>query len=81
MFTNNNQSNKGGVTLYIKNSIPVRVKPAPTFIDDPNSPNGIITVGLVYKRSMDISTENFLMALEEIISSLDPNIKTYIMGD
>ena len=27
MFTNNNQSNKGGVALYIKNSIPVMVKP------------------------------------------------------
>ena len=29
---------------------------------------------------MGISTENFSIALEEIISSLDPNIKTYIMG-
>ena len=37
--------------------------------------------GLVYKRSVDISTENFSIALEEIISSLDENIKTYIMGD
>ena len=44
-------------------------------------PSGIITVGLVYKRSVDIGTENFSIALEEIISSLDPNIKTYIMGD
>ena len=35
----------------------------------------------MYKRSVDISTENFSIALEEIISSLDPNIKTYIMGD
>ena len=26
-------------------------------------------------------TENFFIALTEIISSLDPNIKTYIMGD
>ena len=46
-----------------------------------NTPSGIITVGLVYKRSVDISTENFSIALEEIISSLYPNIKTYIMGD
>ena len=30
---------------------------------------------------MDISTENCSVVLEEIISSLDPNIKTYIMGD
>ena len=30
MFTNNNQSNKGGVALYIKNVIPVTVKPAQT---------------------------------------------------
>ena len=34
----------------------------------------------MYKRSVDISTENFSIALEEIISSLDSNIKTYIMG-
>ena len=31
--------------------------------------------------SVDISTENFSIALGEIISSLDRNIKTYIMGD
>ena len=89
MFTNTSQYNKGGVALYIKNSIPVMVKPAQTIIQngietifaDLNTPCGIITVGLVYKRSVDISTENFSIALEEIISSLDPNIKTYIMGD
>ena len=75
--------------LYVKNSIHVIVKPVQTFIRndietifaDLNTPSGIITVGLVYKRSGDISTENFSIALEEIISSLDPNIKTYIMGD
>ena len=27
------------------------------------------------------TTKNFYSAIEEIISSLDPNIKTYIMGD
>ena len=70
--------------FYIKNSIPVMVKPAQTIIRngietifaDLNTQSGIITVGLVYKRSVDISTENFSVALEEIISSLDPNIKT-----
>ena len=89
MFSNNNQSNKGGVALYIKNSIPVTVKPAQTIIRkgiatifaDLNTQSGIITVVLMYKRSGYISTENFYIALEEIISSLDPNIKTYIMGD
>ena len=58
MFTNNNQSNKGRVALYIKNSIPVTVKPEQTFIRngietifvDLNTPSGIITVGFVYKR-------------------------------
>ena len=30
---------------------------------------------------MDNSTENFCLALEEIISSLDRNVKTNIMGD
>ena len=86
MFTNNNQSNKGGVALYIKNIIPVKVKPAQTIIRngietifaDLNTTSGIITVGLVYKRSVGISTENFSIALEEIISSLDSNIKTIL---
>ena len=32
LLTNNNQFNKGGVALYIKNSIPVMVKPEQTFI-------------------------------------------------
>ena len=68
MFTNNNQSNKGGVALiYIKNSIPVMVKPAQTIIrngietifSDLNTPSGTVTVGLVYRRSVNISTENF----------------------
>ena len=36
--------------------------------------NGIIVVGLIYKRSLDISTEIF-------ISTLDPRVKTYIIGD
>ena len=89
MFTNNNQSNKGEVALYIKNNIPVMVKAAQTIIQncietifaDLKTPSGIITVGLVYKLSVDISTENFSLALEEIISSLDPNIKAYIICD
>ena len=67
LLTNNNQSNKGGVALYIKNSIPLMVKPAQTIIRngietifaDLNTQSGIITVVLVYKRSVDISTENF----------------------
>ena len=57
-----------------------------TIFSDLDTQSGIITVGfmivgLVYKRSVDITTENFSIALEEIISSLDPNIKTYIMGE
>ena len=84
MFTNNNQSDKGGLALYIKNNIEVMVKlqqactrsGIETTFADLNTPSGIITVGLVYKRSIEISTENF-----SIIFSLDPNIKTYIMGD
>ena len=32
MLTNNNQSNKGGLALYIKNNIPAMIKPAQTFI-------------------------------------------------
>ena len=51
-----------------------------TIFADLNTPSGIVSVGLVYNHSVDISTENFSIALEEIISSLDPNIKTYIKG-
>ena len=55
MFTNNNQSNIGGLALYIKNNIPVMVKQEQTFtrngietiFADLNTPSGIITVGLV----------------------------------
>ena len=43
-----------------------------------NTPNGIIIVGLVYKLSVDINVENFSTALETIIFSLDPHNKTYI---
>ena len=38
-------------------------------------------VRLIYMRSVDISTENFPVALEPFISSLDARVKTYIMGD
>ena len=51
-----------------------------TIFADLNTPSGIITVGFVYERSVDISTDNFSITLEVIISSLDPNMKTYIMG-
>ena len=44
--------------------------------------NGIIVVGLIYKRSVDISTENFSFALEPFISFNDPRVLfLYIMGD
>ena len=32
-------------------------------------------------HSVDISTENFSVALDPVISSLDPCVKTYIVGD
>ena len=75
-------------TLYIKSNIPVTIKPEQTFIRDgiesnfaELTTNGIIVVGLIYKRSVDISTEKFSVALEPLISSLDPRVKTYTMGD
>ena len=85
----NNQSNKGGLALYIKNNIPATIKPAQTFIRggietifaDLNTPNGITTVGLVYKLSVDINIENyFTIALETIISSLDQIIRHISYG-
>ena len=42
---------------------------------------GIIVVGLIYKRSVDISTKKYSVALEPLISSLDPRDKTYIICD
>ena len=85
----NNQSKKGGLALYIKNRIPSIVKSEQTFIRngietifaDLTTPSDTITVGLVHKRSVDINTEHLSIALKEIISSLDPNINTYIIGD
>ena len=38
-------------------------------------------VGLIYKRSVDISTEIFSFALEPLIFSLNPRVKTYIISD
>ena len=89
LITNNNQLNKGGLALYIKSNIPVTIKPKQTFIRNGiesilaelTTTNYIIVVGLIYKRSVDISTENFSVALEPLISSLDPRVKTYIIGD
>ena len=43
--------------------------------------NGVIVVGLINKRCVDISTEIFSVALKPLISSLDQRIKTYIIGD
>ena len=63
-----------GYIIIIRNGIEI-------IFADLNTPSAIITVGFMYKRGVDTSTENFSIALEEIISSLDPNIKTYIMGD
>ena len=64
------------------------IKPEQTFIHDGiesifaklTTTNGIIVVGLIYKRSVDISTEKFSVALEPLVSFLDPRVKTYIMG-
>ena len=56
----------------MKSNIPVTIKPELTFIcNDTESffaelttPNGIIVVGLIYKCSVDLSTEKFSVALE-----------------
>ena len=84
LITNNNQLNKGGLALCIKSNIPVTIKSEQTFIRsgiesifaELTTTNGIIVVGLIYKRCVDISTENFSVALEPLISSLDPRVKT-----
>ena len=89
LITNNNQLNKGGLALYIKSNIPATIKPEQTFIRNGiesifaelTTTNGITVVGLIYMCSVDISTENFSVVLEPLISSLDPLVKTYIMGD
>ena len=89
LITNNNQLKKGGLDLYIKSNIQVTIKHEQTFIrngiksifTELTTTNGIIVDGLIYKRSVDISTENFSVALDPLISSLDPRVKTYIMSD
>ena len=90
LVTNNNQLNKGGLTLYLKSYIPVIIKPEQSFIcngieslffTELGITNGIIEVGLIYMHSVHKSTDNFSVALEPLISALDPRVKTYIMGD
>ena len=57
-MTNNNQLNKGRLVLYVKSNIPVTIKPEQTFIRNAiesifpelTTINGIIAVGLIYKR-------------------------------
>ena len=86
---NNNQLNKGGLALNIKSNNPVSIKPEQTFICNSiesifiefTTTNGIIVNGLIYSCSVDRSTEHFSVVLEPLISSLDPRVKTYIMGD
>ena len=66
---NNNQLNRGGLARYIKNNIPVKIKPEQTFIRNGiesifaelTTTNGIIVVGISYKRSVDISTKKILL--------------------
>ena len=70
LITNYNQWNKGGLALYIKCNIPATIKPEQTFIRNGieslfaelTTTNGIIVVGLIYKRSLDISTEKIYAA-------------------
>ena len=86
---NNNQLNKARLALYIKSIIPVAIKPEQTFIRNGiksifaelTTTNVIIVVGLIYKHSVYISTENVSVALEPLIFSLDSCVKTNIIGD
>ena len=88
-ITNNTQLNMGGLALCIKGNISVTIQLEQTFIlngiesifAELSTNNGIIVVGISYKRIVDISTDKFLVTLEPLISSLNPRVKTYIMGD
>ena len=89
LITNNNQLNKGVLALYRKSNIPVTIKREQIFIRNGiesifaelKTTNGIIVVSLIYNLGVDISTGHFSVALEPLISSLDPRVKTYIMDD
>lgn len=90
MIALNNQSNKGGLALYIKNNFTATIRPQQSVIRDGietlfadiTTPNdGIITVGVVYRRSINIRIRDFSLALDEIITSLNARNKCYIMGD
>ena len=74
--------------LYIKSNIPVTVKTDQTFLRNgiksffaESTTDGIIVVGLIYKRSVEISKEHFSVVLEPLISSPDPRVKTSIVSD
>ena len=50
------------------------------FFAELTTTNGIIVVGLIYKRSVDTSTEFFFyFSLEDLISLLDRFVKTYML--
>ena len=51
------------------------------FFSELTTTNCVIVVGLINKRSVDISTEHFSVALKPFISSLDLGVKTFIMSD
>ena len=51
------------------------------FFAELTTTNDIIVVGLIYKSCVDISTENFKVELDPLISSFDPRVKPYKMGD
>ena len=51
------------------------------FFAELTTTNGVIVVGLIYKRSVDLSTKKNSVALEPLISSVDPRGKINIMGE
>ena len=88
LITNNNEFNKRRFSVYVINSIPITIKPDETFLHNGiesifaelTTTNGVIVVGLINKCCVDTGTENISIVLEPIVSSLDPRIKTYVIG-
>jgi len=89
LITNNYMGNKGGVALYIREGITFIPKPQLTFIipgietvfADIIINGETKTVGMIYRRAMDITIPDFA---DEITSRILENLrnnKAYLMGD
>jgi len=89
LITNNHRGNKGGVALYIRDGITFIAKPQLTFIIRGIETifadiiiNGVTrTVGMIYRRAVDITISDFAdKIVSDVLENLGNN-RSYLMGD